>query len=152
MTPEQTHQVRTSFEMTPEQIHQVRTSFEMLSLQGDEIARCFYARLFEQHPELRALFSTDTEAQRRKLFAAILTVVNSLDNPKGLRPMLSALGRRHLRYQAYAPHYALFNDIFIQVLGQASGASWSSGHERAWRAALELVEEAMVAGQQEATT
>src|SRR5215470_9042470 len=66
---------------------------------GDDLARAFYARLFEIDPGAAALFaSTDMPAQRKKLVDMLDGLVDALDNPPRLVPEAAGLARRHVSY------------------------------------------------------
>ena len=47
--------------MKPETVVAVQKSFKAVVPIADEVGRLFYARLFENHPELRPLFADDIE-------------------------------------------------------------------------------------------
>lgn len=131
--------------MTPEQIRLVRNSFAALAGVKDEVARVFYERLFELEPDLRPLFSSDPQAQRTKLMAALATVVGALDRLEELLPTVRALGRRHAGYGAQPEHYASVGAALIWTLERTLGPAFTREMRRAWTEAYAWLAWTMVA-------
>ncbi|HEX8106914.1 MAG TPA: protein kinase, partial [Kofleriaceae bacterium] len=76
----------------------ITRSFTRIAPRGDAFCARVYERLFAEHPELRSLFRIDMTAQRRKLLGALMAVVDNLQAPGRLIPLLEDLGRRHAAY------------------------------------------------------
>ena len=92
--------------MPPEDKALVKTTWAMVVPIADVAATLFYERLFALDSSLRPMFDrTDMKEQRRKLLAALGTVVNGLDNLEPLIPVLENLGRNHSRYGVKDAHY-----------------------------------------------
>ena len=73
--------------MIPQQIQDVTRTWAMVAPTADAAVALFYERLFAIDPALRAFFAgTDLPAQRRKLAAALATVLGGLDRLDALRP------------------------------------------------------------------
>lgn len=93
----------------PQTIALVRASYRMLPENKIELAREFYACLFEMAPATRAMFAADLEPQQDRLLRALLSAVNALDNPEVLKPQLAAWGALHRR------KYGVTNDMYVYV-------------------------------------
>ncbi len=122
-------------------------TFAALSPRIDELVARFYQVLFERHPAVRPLFAnTEPAAQRRKLKAALATVVANLRKPKALAKLLEELGRRHVDYGAQPPHYDAVVGVLLGVMGEFAGPAWTTEVSSAWRGALHAVATAMLRG------
>lgn len=107
---------------------------------ADVAAKLFYRRLFELDPGLRPLFAgVDMEAQKASLLRALSAVVDGLDEIDRLRPLLEALGRRHVAYGATAEHYDTVGAALLWTLEQGLGDAWNEAAQAAWRDAYGLV-------------
>jgi hemoglobin-like flavoprotein len=124
----------------------LRASLAPLATRGDEAARRFYERLFRAHPELRALFPLELEAQREKLAATLWAVVDGLGAPQHVRAHLVRLGADHVRYGARAEHYPPVCELLLATLVEVAGPAWSPEIEADWRTVLALFAQAMLAG------
>ena len=83
----------------------IRTSFALVEPRAEELGRFFYATLFSQAPETRALFPVNMEVQRSRLLRALVHVVQMVDQPDDLVPFLEQLGRDHRKFGVFAEHY-----------------------------------------------
>ncbi len=125
----------------------IEETFQMLAPRAEEIARRFYAELFQRYPEVEPLFAdTDMDEQRRKLVAALTTVVNSLRRPRELQKVLRELGARHEQYGAEPGHYGAVAETLLDVMKEFAGPAWTQEVHDNWSAALNMVAETMVKG------
>ena len=111
--------------MTPEQVRLVQQSFGQVAPIADKAAALFYDRLFEIAPSVKPLFHGDMAEQRRKLVAALATVVSGLSNLPSVLPAASALAKRHVGYGAKPEHYPVLGEALLWTL--ARGGSARSG-------------------------
>lgn len=129
--------------MTPEQTAAVKASWDQLRPIWEQTAFQLYTRLFEQHPELHALFNTDTRQQGHKLMVMLDTAVAALDDFDALAADIRDIGARHLDYGVAAGHYALFEDALLWALGQGLGPDYTPDVAAAWRALFGRLSAAM---------
>ena len=112
--------------MLPEDKALVKTTWAMVVPIADVAATLFYERLFALDSSLRPMFDrTDMKEQRRKLLAALGTVVNGLDNLEPLIPVLENLGRNHSRYGVKDAHYETVGAALLWTLEQGLGEAWT---------------------------
>lgn len=130
--------------MTPEQIALVQDGFSKVVAIRDNAAQLFYARLFQLDPSLRSLFQDDMKRQRRKLMAAIATVVKGLNEPEDILPMIRELGRRHAGYGVDPRHYETVGAALLWTLEQGLGEEFTDDARRAWTAAYGLLSSTMI--------
>jgi len=116
--------------LSPSQL--VRESFARVEPRAGIAALMFYQRLFTLDPSLRALFQQDIEQQGAKLMQALKFAVASLDQPREIRPMLEALGRRHVYYGVTEPHYDTVGRALIDALEHVLGPAFTPEVKQAW--------------------
>ncbi|MDP9608750.1 hemoglobin-like flavoprotein [Streptomyces demainii] len=92
---------------------------------SDKVTSYFYALLFVQHPELRPLFPAAMDAQRDRLFKAVLTAARLVDDNDILTEFLSRLGRGHRKYGTQPEHYPAVGECLIGALTRYAVNTWS---------------------------
>jgi nitric oxide dioxygenase len=130
--------------MTPQQVHQIRTSFIKIVPIADRAAALFYGRLFETAPETRTLFSSDMERQGRKLTAALAAIVSGLDDFATILPAACDLAKRHVAYGVAPEHYPLVGAALLWTLEQGLGNEFTPALRAAWEEAYSALSEAMI--------
>lgn len=104
--------------MPPEQIHLVKTALAAMTPIAEQAADTFYARLFEQNPPYRALFTGDMRAQGKMLIAILNTTVMSIDRREAVVPAIQALGKRHVGYGVTAADYDAVGEALLWTLAR----------------------------------
>lgn len=97
----------------------------------------FYARLFVQSPEIRALFPLAMSELRARVFGALTRLIWSLDRPADAAAYLRQLGRDHRRFGVKDAHYQAFFDALRATVQHFSGPAWTPEVSAAWTAALD---------------
>lgn len=113
---------------------------------ADTFALIFYDRFFHLEPEVRELFHIDMGLQREKLMTMITFIIRELDDPAQFTPDLKEMGRRHASYRVKAEHYPILTDAFILALEVTLGEKVTDEMRQAWKKAMILVSEIMLAG------
>ncbi len=125
---------------------EIESSFHFLSAHSEELAREFYQRLFQRHPEVQKLFAgSEMAEQQQKLVAMLKTVVTNVRHPAALRKIARVLGERHRHYGAQAAHYPVVIDLLLEVMRDLAATRWTEAYEQAWRGALLAIAEVMLA-------
>jgi len=124
----------------------LKESWILVEEQQDQVAGYFYARLFLSDPALRQLFPVQMQTQRSCLIEAIVTAVQSIDDPERFAAHLHAIGRDHRKFHVEPAHYAPFAAALLESVRTVAGDRWSVEYEQAWRDALELLVIHMAAG------
>lgn len=128
----------------------IQQNLEVVTQNAPDLTARFYARLFERHPNLAAMFGRrSADAQQRMLLEAIVAVVDHLEDTPWLDRTLRALGAKHVEYGVRDEMYPLVANALIDTLRDASGATWNDATEGAWTGALTFVAERMQAGARE---
>ncbi|HEX2692219.1 MAG TPA: alpha/beta fold hydrolase [Kofleriaceae bacterium] len=114
---------------------QITASFSRIAPRADEFCARVYERLFVEHPELRPLFPAELAGQRRKLLGALVAIVDNLQRPEQIGPVLEDLGRRHAAYAVAPEHFdavgaALLGAIgdFDEGLDDQTRAAWGGAY------------------------
>jgi hemoglobin-like flavoprotein len=111
----------------------LRETLELTLARDDTFPTRFYERLFEAHPDVRALFHRSTPGAQNKLFAQkLVALVDHLDDPAWLDRELGKLAASHERYGVTPEMYPWVGDALVATLKEACGDAWSDEAERAW--------------------
>jgi serine/threonine protein kinase/pimeloyl-ACP methyl ester carboxylesterase len=124
---------------------QIAASFARIAPKADVFTARVYELLFTKHPELRALFPVDMSSQRRKLFGALVTVVDNLRRPDRLVPLLEDLGRRHASYGVKPEHFDAVGEALIGAISEFD-ERLRDHTKGAWANAYAHIAEAMTRG------
>lgn len=92
----------------------------------------FYARLFEEHPELRPLFPASMRDQAMKLADALRLAVSLLRDPPTLEATLSDLGARHVLYGVEENQLDHVRDTLVELLVETEGEQMTEELLDAW--------------------
>lgn len=134
--------------MTPMQIQLVQDSWQRVQTSPNEVAQLFYSRLFELNPELRSMFRTDMQEQQRKFIQMVSLVVDGLEQPDQLAPMLYELGRRHMDpYRVQPQNYDSLGAALLWTLGQRLGDGFTAEVRQAWSETYRGMAHAMQEGE-----
>lgn len=120
--------------------------FTLVNKHPEITALIFYRNLFTLDPALRALFHTGMELQALKLMEALEFAIATLPNPAELRPVLEALGRRHMICGASAAHYTILMNAIMETLRVMLGAEFTKEAEHSWQTVLDFIHDAILQG------
>ncbi|WP_214107174.1 globin domain-containing protein [Acrocarpospora catenulata] len=132
--------------MTPEQVGLVTQSVVALRSRLAEVADDFYARLFERHPDLRAMFPAELTALRRKFADELELIVRAIPDFGGFVDRARGLGSRHVGYGVRAGHYTAVRPVLLEALAAALGDRWHDELAVAWHSAYDMITEVMLMG------
>jgi len=124
----------------------LKESWTLVEEHQDRVAGYFYARIFLSHPQLRDLFPVQMDVQRARLLGAIVTAVQTLDDPERFDEYLRALGRDHRKFHVSPEHYDVVGGALLEALRAFAGENWSVEYDQAWRDAYEVIARKMIAG------
>jgi NAD(P)H-flavin reductase/hemoglobin-like flavoprotein len=124
----------------------LKESWTLVEEQQDKLASYFYARMFLSQPGLRELFPIQMDVQRARLLGAIVTAVQSVDDPERFDAYLRSLGRDHRKFHVSAEHYDLVGAALMEALRTFAGAEWTIEFDQAWRDAYDVIARKMIAG------
>ena len=129
------------------QVELLENSFEKVKPVADEFVNSFYTNLFTMYPEAKPLFdTTDMEAQKKKLLASLVLVVENLRKPEVLGDSLKGLGARHVKYGALPEHYPLVGNALLTTFEQHLNSEWTEEVKGAWVDAYGAITTLMLEG------
>ncbi|HEY3008056.1 MAG TPA: globin domain-containing protein [Micromonosporaceae bacterium] len=124
----------------------LKESWTLLEEQQDKVAGYFYARIFLSNPQLRDLFPVQMDAQRARLLGAIVTAVQTIDDPERFDDYLRSLGRDHRKFHVVPEHYEVVRMALLESLRTFAGEKWSIEYDQAWADAYGVIARRMLAG------
>ena len=122
----------------------VRASFAKVLPIKDAAADLFYDRLFEIAPQLRPMFPSDLDEQKKKLMAMLGTAVSGLSRLDTLMPAVRALGRRHAGYGVKPQHFTPVGAALLWTLEKGLGAAFTPEVKDAWATAYIVLSTTMI--------
>jgi NAD(P)H-flavin reductase/hemoglobin-like flavoprotein len=121
-------------------------NLRLIEDRSDRVLNYFYASLFLESPALRSLFPAAMDAQRDRLFRALLDAVRNIADDETVVPMLAQLGRDHRKYGVRTEDYAAFGRALITALERYSEDVWVPELEDAWVRAYSYIANTMISG------
>ncbi|WP_433456509.1 globin domain-containing protein (plasmid) [Streptomyces sp. CA-142005] len=122
----------------------IRRTLEEIRPIADKVISYFYALLFLDRPDLRALFPPAMNTQRDRLLKALLTAAEHIDNTDVLIPYLQNLGRGHRKYGTRPEHYPAVGQCLVRALARYAVRIWDGQTEAAWLRAYTMLSQAMI--------
>ncbi|MER0481304.1 globin domain-containing protein [Streptomyces sp. Edi2] len=122
----------------------IRRTMAEIEPVADKVTSYFYALLFVQYPDLRALFPASMDTQRDRLFKALLTAVQHVDNAEVLTAYLANLGRGHRKYGTQPDHYPAVGECLLNALARYATSSWGPETQAAWVRAYTAISQIMI--------
>ncbi len=124
----------------------LKDSWSLVEEQQDKLALHFYARLFLSNPALRDMFPVHMDVQRARLLGAIVTAVQSFDDPMRVDEYLRDLGRDHRKFSVEPDHYPIVKEALLDALRTYGGDRWNLQYDQAWRDVYDHIAAKMIAG------
>jgi hemoglobin-like flavoprotein len=129
------------------EVDALRTSFGLAIERQANLTHVFYERLFERHPQARALFTREPlDVQERMLGETLVAALDHLEDAEWLQVQLAALGARHAGYGVTEEMYGWVAETLVDTLADAAGDGWRPEYAAAWREALGAIAGLMLAG------
>ncbi|WP_328385673.1 globin domain-containing protein [Streptomyces sp. NBC_00400] len=122
----------------------IRRTMAEIEPVADKVTSYFYALLFVQYPDLRALFPASMDTQRDRLFKALLTAAQHVDDAKVLTAYLANLGRGHRKYGTQPDHYPAVGECLLNALARYATSSWGPETQAAWVRAYTAISQIMI--------
>lgn len=132
---------------TISQIDLVSQSFEKIKPYANEFVASFYETLFQDNPKVRSLFkNTNMDKMHQKLLESLVLLVDNLQEPESLRPVLQKLGARHKTYGVMAQYYPMVGDALLATFPKYIPDDWQPEVEKAWADTFQAVMQIMLEG------
>ena len=132
--------------LTTTEIKSIQRTFEMVAPLDNTFALIFYDRFFYLDPAIRQLFQVDMDLQHEKLMQMLAFIVRGLHKPDLFVDELREMGLRHASYRVEPKHYPILVEAIILALEETLGGKITDEMKAAWRKALGIISEIMLAG------
>lgn len=115
------------------QVERIRKSWREVEANGVELARSFYARLFELDPTIRDLFAiVELDSQGEKFMAMMGEIVRLVEDPDRFEAILEESGRRHAGYGVSPRDYMTVGEAFLWAVDHAIPGGFDPETRSAW--------------------
>ncbi|QCB40995.1 hemin receptor [Sphingomonas sp. PAMC26645] len=118
--------------LTMEQMRLVTRSYAQISSSPHPYSEIFYYRLLLNHPFARALFPDDMTHQIFVFSKTIDVLVENVANLTRLRPTLTDLAKKHVKYGVKAYQYAAVGTVLIDTFAELLGEDFTREAREAW--------------------
>ena len=105
----------------------IKSTVPALREHGVEITTTFYKRMFENNPEIKAMFNMakqESGEQPKALAMAVLAAAQNIDNLEAILPAVQKMCRAHVNSNVKAEHYPIIGENLLasikEVLGDAA--------------------------------
>jgi nitric oxide dioxygenase len=92
------------------------------------------------------MFGTDLTRQKARLMEMLSFLVEQIEHPEILEPMLSGLEKRHEAYGVKPDHYTPMGQVLLTEMALTLGERWTPEVETAWKAAFQAIVDGMGVG------
>lgn len=111
----------------------LRDSFELVTERQPQLVRRFYEILFERYPQVRPLFGGNSTAKQQEMLgAALVAVLDHVDDVAWLESTLKAMGAKHVAYGVTDEMYGWVGDSLLSTIAEVAGADWTPELAVAW--------------------
>ena len=115
----------------------IKESFAHVLADAQKAMEYFYAHLFVQNPEIRALFPFAMGELREAVFEALSQLIWIMDSPEVSAAYLGQIGRDHRKFGVKDKHHVAFFEALLVTVEHFSGAGWTAETKAAWDAAVQ---------------
>ena len=132
-------QLRRSMKPTdPADAQAIETSLDIAGERGGDLTPIVYRRLFEQQPEMKALFWRDTtESIKGEMLMRVFEAILDFIGPRRFADlMIGTEVVTHAGYDVPPDVFATFFGLVAEVIEEVCGADWSPAMGAAWRRLL----------------
>lgn len=129
----------------------VKSSAPILAEHGVTLTRHFYARMFDQNPELREVFNQGHQrsgSQQHALAAAVTAYAQHIDDPSVLLPVLERVAAKHVSLGIRAEHYGIVGKHLLASIVEVLGDGATTELVDAWAAAYGQLADLLVSMEQ----
>lgn len=126
----------------------IRASVPALHEHGPKIARTFYARMFEAHPELKNVFNMGNQAigaQQQVLSGALVAYAANIDNVEAILPVVRRIAHKHAAVGVKPAHYPIVARHLLSAIREVLGAAATTELLAAWDEAYWLLAGELIA-------
>ncbi|WP_010485018.1 NO-inducible flavohemoprotein [Pseudomonas sp. S9] len=138
--------------MTPEQRAIVKSTVPLLETGGEALTRHFYALMFSEYPQVRALFNQTHQAsgdQQRALANGVLMYAKHIDHLDALGPLVGQIVSKHVSLNILPEHYPIVGSCLLRAIREVLGAEIATDQViEAWAQAYGQLSDILIAAEE----
>ncbi len=115
----------------------VEQSYVCVFARKAELATKFYDHLFQQNPDLRALFQEDMYVQREMFVSILAMILKFASRPQTFHELASRLARQHENLGVTHAQYAMAVDALMAALQDVLQNEMAPETAQAWKKAIQ---------------
>jgi hemoglobin-like flavoprotein len=128
----------------------LRQSFELVTDRQPQVTHRFYEILFERHPQARGLFGRSSAAKQEEMLgAALVAVLDHIEDAAWLTATLKQLGAKHVDYGVTEEMYGWVGASLLGAFAEIAGKDWTPELAVAWTEAYGAISALMQSGARE---
>ena len=120
----------------------IKSTVPVLREHGVEITTTFYKRMFENNPEVKAMFNMakqESGEQPKALAMAVLAAAQNIDNLPAILPVVKKIGEVHCDRQITEGHYPIVGSNLLASIKEVLGDAATDEVIEAWGKAYEVI-------------
>lgn len=125
----------------------IKSTVPVLKEHGLDITTHFYKRMFENNPEVKALFNMDRQSsgeQPKALAMTVLAAAQNIDNLGALLPVVERIGKRHVAVGILPEHYPIVGANLLLAIKEVLGDAATDEILDAWGQAYEVIADVFI--------
>lgn len=125
----------------------IKSTVPVLKEHGVEITTTFYKRMFENNPEIKAMFNMDKQEsgeQPKALAMAILAAAQNIDNLETILPAVQKMCRAHVNSNVKPEHYPIIGENLLAAIKEVLGDAATQEVLNAWAEAYGVIAEIFI--------
>ena len=125
----------------------VKSTVPALKEHGLEITTTFYKTMFENNPEVKALFNMENQKsgeQPKKLAMTVLAAAQNIDNLEVLLPAVKNIGQVHVNSNIKPEHYPIVGKNLLIAIKKVLGDIATDEVLNAWEEAYQVIAQVFI--------
>lgn len=125
----------------------IKSTVPALKAHGVEITTVFYKNMFEQNPEVKALFNMEKQAsgeQPKALAMSVLAAAQNIDNLEAIAPVVRKIGEVHCNCNVKPEHYPIVGKHLLGAIKEVLGDAATDEILDAWAQAYQVLAEIFI--------
>ena len=120
----------------------IKSTVPVLREHGVEITTTFYKRMFENNPEIKAMFNMDKQEsgeQPKALAMAVLAAAQTIDNLEAILPAVQKMCKAHVNANVKPEHYPIVGENLLAAIKEVLKDAATEEVLNAWAEAYEVI-------------
>jgi hemoglobin-like flavoprotein len=117
-------------------VHPVEASLALVSERAGDLTPLVYARLFEQQPEMRRLFSRDEAVKGEMLARTFEAILDFIGGNSFASHLIQCEVVTHSGYDVPPEVFGTFFGVVASTVREQLGEDWTAEFETAWQKLL----------------